>query len=125
MFGSVTLETLEQWCSARFINPPNTQIPVTNISTDSRTLVPGDVFVDLRGPTFDGNRFTADAIQKGAVAVIGESPPPKRTAFLPVTNSVNALVAIGEGQRGLFRGPVVGITGSAGKSSTKRSEEHT
>lgn len=119
MFGGVTLETLEQWCSARFINAPNTQIPVTNISTDSRTLVPGDVFVALRGPAFDGNLFTADAIQKGALAVIGESAPPKKTAFLPVANSLGALVAIGEGQRGLFRGPVVGITGSSGKSSTK------
>ncbi|MBI4211691.1 MAG: UDP-N-acetylmuramoyl-tripeptide--D-alanyl-D-alanine ligase [Deltaproteobacteria bacterium] len=93
----------------------------TGVSTDSRTIKPGDVFVALHGPHFDGHAFCSEVVQKGAAAVIVD-----RHVFVdaPVTivrvsHTIAALGQLATWWRKPFVIPCVGITGSNGKSTTK------
>lgn len=100
--------------------PPGANALVTGVSTDSRTLREGDLFVPLRGPSYDGHDYLLQAVQHGASACFSE----EMVACLPVPviGVDNTLVALGQlaaGVRSDFSGPVVGITGSSGKTTTK------
>ena len=90
------------------------------ITTDSRAVVPGQLFVALRGETFDGHDYVARAIEAGAVAAVvdrqfeaGDLP------VLVVQDSLKAYQAIGRWWRRQFDIPVIAITGSVGKTTTK------
>ncbi len=93
------------------------------VVTDSRAIVPGCLFVALCGERFDGNRFAADASQKGAAAVLvsrveGEFHP--ACSIVQVADTLAALQALAIWWRGqLAPLHVVGLTGSSGKTSTK------
>src|SRR5271165_6987281 len=94
---------------------------ITGWSTDTRTVTPGDLFFALRGPNFDGNAFVRDALARGAVAVIANvsanvSSDPR---VLVVPDTLAALQKIATWARTTWAGPVIGVTGSAGKTSTK------
>jgi UDP-N-acetylmuramoyl-tripeptide--D-alanyl-D-alanine ligase len=91
--------------------------PVTGYSVDTRTLIPGDLFFALRGDSFDGNNYLEQALAKGAAAVVAE-----RSATGPVLvapDSLQALQRLAVWARHRWSGDVVGVTGSAGKTSTK------
>lgn len=90
---------------------------ITGWSVDSRTVAPGDVFFALRGPNHDGNLYVADALQKGAVAAIAHEP--KGGLVLVVPDALIALQDISSWARSQWGGDVIGVTGSAGKTSTK------
>ena len=92
------------------------------VSTDTRTLPQGSVFFALRGENFNGDTFAAKALESGAsVAVVqqweGESPAD--TAVIVVPNTLLALQRLACWWRKQLDIPVVGITGSNGKTSTK------
>ena len=90
---------------------------VTGWSIDTRTLKPGDLFFALRGPVHDGNEYIERALAQGAIAVIAE-----RAAdgpVLVVRDSLKALGQLAAWARGQWPGDVIGVTGSAGKTSTK------
>ncbi|SFM51106.1 UDP-N-acetylmuramoyl-tripeptide--D-alanyl-D-alanine ligase [Thermodesulforhabdus norvegica] len=92
------------------------------ISTDTRTLKPGSVFVALRGERFDGHDFVEEAVKKGAKAVIVDRdvlPLTAEACFIKVENTRSALARLAIYRRQRFSGPVVGVTGSNGKTSTK------
>lgn len=118
MFRSINLKTLIQWTQGTPSSQLDTSLPVIHISTDSRSLRKGDIFLALRGDNFDGHDFISEAIAKGATAVIAEKIP-ESAPSIRVASSLDALISIGRGQRDLFSGKAIGITGSAGKSSTK------
>ncbi|MCW6038336.1 UDP-N-acetylmuramoyl-tripeptide--D-alanyl-D-alanine ligase [Spirulina subsalsa FACHB-351] len=94
---------------------------INNVVTDSRTLKAGDLFVALRGERFDGHDFLATAEQAGARAAViaegvtwtGEMP------VLPVADTLTAYQRIGRWWREQFTLPVIGLTGSVGKTTTK------
>ncbi len=86
------------------------------ISTDTRTLRPGDLFVALHGERNDGHRFLEAANEGGAVACLAESA---RQGSIAVENTHKALLALAEHSLRSHRVPVVAITGSMGKTSTK------
>lgn len=90
-------------------------------STDTRTLVPGDVYVALRGATFDGHRFVRDALAAGASALVvsDETAVPAGVAALVVRDTTHAYLAFAAVARRALRARVVAITGSAGKTTTK------
>ena len=94
--------------------PPAAQATVTGVSTDSRTIRPGDLFVPLRGPNFDGHDFLAQAVQRGAAACLSEEVI---AGFpVPVVGVADTLAALGDLAAGLrrgFAGPVVAVTGSS------------
>lgn len=96
---------------------------VKNVVTDTRQIQPGDLYVALKGDRFDGNQFVADAVNKGAVAaVISEDSTQQENLAIPriaVKDTRAALGLIARINRRAFTGPVVAITGSAGKTTTK------
>jgi UDP-N-acetylmuramoyl-tripeptide--D-alanyl-D-alanine ligase len=91
-------------------------------SIDTRTLQPGDLFIALRGPSFDGNAFVAEALGKGACGVLAERLPDDASlhrSIHVVADTQVALEALGREARRHWGGTVVAVTGSAGKTSTK------
>lgn len=92
-------------------------IQFTGISTDSRKIQPGDVFVALQGEHFDGHTFIPQAIAQGSVLVLSHYPV--AAPHLCVPDTLKAYQQIGSWWRSRFSLPVIAITGSAGKTSTK------
>ncbi|MDZ7712518.1 MAG: UDP-N-acetylmuramoylalanyl-D-glutamyl-2,6-diaminopimelate--D-alanyl-D-alanine ligase [Rhodovibrio sp.] len=99
----------------------------TGVSIDTRTLAPGDLFVALRGPSFDGHRFAADALAKGAAAAMIDHAPddlPADAGTLRVEDTQQGLEALGAAGRARTRARVLAITGSVGKTGTKEALRH-
>ncbi len=100
---------------------------VTGAATDNRQVKPGDIFVCLRGEHTDGHRYAADAVRAGAVAVLADHDPfegetDARVLLTPVllaNDTVRALGRLGHAWRAAFRGKVIGVTGTAGKTTVK------
>lgn len=86
-------------------------------SIDTRTLAPGDFFFALRGPHHDGHDYVAQAFEKGAVAAMVDRPMPGATVL--VGDTQKGLEELGAEARRRWGGTVIGITGSAGKTTTK------
>ena len=84
----------------------NKKSKIRNISTDTRTIKPGDLFIPIKGPNYDGHDFTPEAIHKGA-------------AVLEVKDGLKALQDLAACHRNKFEIPIIGITGSVGKTTTK------
>jgi UDP-N-acetylmuramoyl-tripeptide--D-alanyl-D-alanine ligase len=91
------------------------------IVTDSRTMSPGQTFVALHGERFDGNAYVREAIEKGAAAVVIDDPEAlvSGVTALLVKDTLEAYLALAATARSRFRGRVLAITGSAGKTTTK------
>jgi len=91
------------------------------VATDTRALERGDVFLALRGERFDGHAFVSQALQQGASAAIVDDPAavPDGIPALIVPDTKRAYMQLAGVARALFAGRVVGITGSAGKTTTK------
>ncbi|MEN9201799.1 MAG: UDP-N-acetylmuramoyl-tripeptide--D-alanyl-D-alanine ligase [Thermostichus sp. DG_1_6_bins_120] len=87
------------------------------LCSDSRQVQAGDVFVALRGEHFDGHEFIPQALAQGAVAVISEQPV--AGSHFRVADTLAAYQRIARGWRQLFSVPVIAITGSAGKTTSK------
>jgi len=91
----------------------------TGINTDTRSLKPGEVFVALRGEKFDGHGFVATAIEKGAIAAIVDGQYRGDLPVLQVSDTLQAYQQIASWWRSQFHIPVIGVTGSVGKTTTK------
>ncbi len=91
------------------------------VSTDTRTIEPGDTFLALRGERFDGHAFAAEAVARGASLLILERADARveGVATMIVADGLEAYMALGALARERFEGRVVAITGSAGKTTTK------
>ncbi len=92
---------------------------VTGWSVDSRTLRPGDLFFALRGPSHDGHAYVSEVFAKGAAAVVADRDVPAAGVVLKVEDSLKALQTVAARARQEWRGDVVAVTGSAGKTTTK------
>ncbi len=90
------------------------------ICTDSRNVQPGDLFFALKGDRFDGNRFADLAVGKGAALVVVDDPGVvKDDRYFLTPNVLETLQALGRYHRRQFQIPVIAITGSNGKTTTK------
>ena len=91
------------------------------VSTDSRTVREGDLYVAIVGERFDGHDFVADALSRGALGAVVSRPAAgdESARLYPVDDTLVALGRLAAWRRGRFAGKVVGITGSSGKTSTK------
>ncbi len=108
----------------RLIEPDGGRAPIRGVSTDSRTLAAGNLFVALTGERFDGHDHVASAAANGASAALVSTARAGslRGAGVPliaVDDPLLALGRLGRAWRDRFDVPVVGITGSAGKSTAK------
>jgi len=96
----------------------------TGVSTDSRTVQPGDLFVALSGENFDGHEFVLRAAEKGAVAAIVKQQADNNTSVLPlplikVKDTLLALGQLAAYWRRKFTLPLIAVTGSNGKTTAK------
>ncbi len=96
---------------------PSTEI-ISSVSTDTRKITKGCVFIALRGDKFDGHDFAKQAMELGATAVITERPVEGARCII-VDNTKKALADIAGYYRSRFSPVLVGITGSVGKTTTK------
>jgi len=93
---------------------------VERVSTDSRSIQPGDLFIALRGEKFDGGAFAAQALQQGAVGVVLDAAQaPEIATAIRVDDTRLALGRLAAAWRQRFAIPVVAITGSNGKTTVK------
>ncbi len=96
--------------------------PIRAIATDTRAIQSGDAFVALTGDQFDAHDFLADAVAKGAAALVVRDVARAARLGVPVLvvdDTLHALGRLGRYRRRAWGGPVVGIGGSNGKTSTK------
>jgi UDP-N-acetylmuramoyl-tripeptide--D-alanyl-D-alanine ligase len=91
------------------------------VSTDTRTLQPGDTFLALRGERYDGHDFVAQALSRGAAMFVVEHSDARipKVATMLVQDTKAAYMALAGAARTLFGGRVIAITGSTGKTTTK------
>ncbi len=91
------------------------------VSIDSRGIAPGELFVALKGPTFDGHDFAAQAFAAGAAAAMVSRRPPAVAAapLLEVNDTITGLEALARDGRERVRATIIGVTGSVGKTGTK------
>jgi murE/murF fusion protein len=123
--AELTLSQVASWLNkAQTVGfAANSPIAITRVHTDTRSIAPGDLFVALRGERFDANDFLAEAKNKGAVAAIaqGDSAAAKLAqAGLPgllVVDARLALAQLATGYRAQFVLPLIGVTGSNGKTT--------
>jgi UDP-N-acetylmuramoyl-tripeptide--D-alanyl-D-alanine ligase len=92
---------------------------ITGWSVDSRSITPGNLFFALRGPNHDGNAYIDEVLSKGAIAVVAERNIPGPGPVMVVPDALLALQHLAAWARDQWGGDVAGITGSAGKTSTK------
>lgn len=94
---------------------------IARVATDTRTLCPGDLFFALRGGRFDGHDFAGRAAETGAAGVVvsREVRLPSSVAVIAVGDTLAALQALAAWNRSSLDIPVVAVTGSTGKTTTK------
>lgn len=116
-----TLNQLAAVITAKPLNLSNSgELRFTKITTDTRSLKPGEVFVALRGEKFDGHEFVSVAIDKGAIAAIVDFQFSNSDfPVLQVPDTLQAYQKLAKWWRDQFNIPVIGITGSVGKTTTK------
>ena len=97
-------------------------------SIDSRTVRKGDLFFAVKGERLDGHDFVTDALEKGAVAAVVRKDELQRNKrksnLLAVDDTLTALQTLARAVRKLWGRPVIGVTGSAGKTTTKEAIAH-
>ena len=90
------------------------------VSTDTRTLQPGQIFFALKGENFNGDTYAAAALEKGAaIAVVSESCEGDDPRFVRVPDTLETLKALAAHHRRQLDIPVIGLTGTNGKTTTK------
>jgi UDP-N-acetylmuramoyl-tripeptide--D-alanyl-D-alanine ligase len=92
---------------------------ISGWSIDSRTVNPGDCFFALRGPLKDGHEYVDNVLEKGAALAIVERPVDANIPQLIVPDTLAAMQQLARKARERWGGTVVGVTGSAGKTTTK------
>ena len=114
---NISLRKLQSWVSSVDIGG---DAELGGVTTDSRNVVAGDLFVALRGERFDAHDFLAEVAAKGAAAVVVDRVPDAiGMPYLRVPDTRIALGEIARGWRSQFALPVIGVTGSNGKTTVK------
>ena len=116
----MTPVTLSQIATATDGKLTGADCPVESYSTDTRTVAAGDVYFCLRGDNFDGHEFVQQAISRGAVAVVCEKELQVDVPQLMVSDTRRAFGRFSMLWREQFSKPVVGVTGSNGKTTVKQ-----
>ncbi len=121
----LTLEQIAHWCSGELRSSASPAHSATGYSIDSRTLNTGDLFFAIKGERFDGHDFTAEALSRGAVAAVVARSRLSALQTTPdqpmivVDDTLVALQQLASSVRRHWAKRVVGVTGSAGKTTTK------
>jgi len=90
------------------------------VSTDTRKITPGALFIAIKGPNYDANEFASDALRKGArYALVDDAKYADKDGVYLVNNGLDALQTLARVHRSKLEIPVIGVTGSNGKTTTK------
>ena len=119
---NLSLEEISKAVGGTLNGPGTTK--VRGYSIDTRTLNPGELFFAIKGPRFDGHRFVTQALEKKAAGVVveenratwGQTPG---CGIIRVQSTVEALQMLARDVRRRWGMPIIGVTGSAGKTTTK------
>jgi UDP-N-acetylmuramoyl-tripeptide--D-alanyl-D-alanine ligase len=127
--SNLTAEQAET-CTAGMLFHGSRETEISGISIDTRTMHSGDLFIAIRGPNNDGHQFVDAALQKGAVGAVVDYAYgiprgfPANRLLLVVKDTHRALMDIAAEARRQWRGSLVAITGSMGKTTTKEFATH-
>ena len=116
-----TLSQVAQWSTGNLVAGSKT-VSIQNLSTDTRSLQPNDLFIAIRGQNFDGHRLVHEAAQRGAIgAIVEEIPPnlPADFAVILVSNTLEALQSLATHYRQTLPLRALAVTGSSGKTTAK------
>lgn len=119
-----SITAIARACNGVIINKGNTET-INEISTDTRTIKRGNLFIPLIGENFDGHIFIEDAIKKGAGAILVQGNRVENLInrdginIIRVKDTLEALTQIARYYKNLFDIPFIGVTGSVGKTTTK------
>ena len=121
--GAATVAAPPLWTAADLLEATGGAMTVpfdaAGVSIDTRTIQPGDLFVALSGENGDGHDFVAEALAKGAAGAMVQREVAGSVPLLVVDDTLAGLARIGGFARARFRGRVVAVTGSVGKTTTK------
>ncbi|MDY0258688.1 MAG: Mur ligase family protein [Desulfovibrio sp.] len=116
----LTLNEMASCLGLPLFSGPEGHIVLTSVATDSREVVPGSLFVCVSGSRVDGHDFAARAVEQGAGAMLASRPLPHiAVPVFVVPDTVRALGSLAALWRDRTRARVVGVTGSAGKTTVK------
>ena len=118
----ITIRELESAVCGKWCNPRDVDDAVSSVSTDSRSVPAGCLFVPLTGERFDGHRFIDQALEAGAAGVLCSRLPEvlrEDKFYILVEDTRLALKMLAKVYRERFQIPVVQVTGSVGKTTTK------
>ncbi|MFB3118697.1 MAG: UDP-N-acetylmuramoyl-tripeptide--D-alanyl-D-alanine ligase [Myxococcota bacterium] len=122
MTVTFSVEDALRWTEGTLVNG-NQETTLSGVSIDSRTVERGELFHAIAGPNHDGHDFLENALDRGAAALVVERgralPNAPAVPIIAVEDTTRALGALAAGHRSEFHGPVVAITGSNGKTTTK------
>jgi UDP-N-acetylmuramoyl-tripeptide--D-alanyl-D-alanine ligase len=127
MLRTLTLDEVVEVTGGALVDGPNVigasgEETCTSVSTDTRTIEPGALFVALKGEKHDAHEYLVAAKEKGATGLLVSRTLTLNEAQLPhvvVADTLHALGDIARYVRDAFTGPVVGVTGSVGKTTAK------
>jgi UDP-N-acetylmuramoyl-tripeptide--D-alanyl-D-alanine ligase len=117
-----TLRDIQSMVDGRGLAADFFDIMVHGVSTDTRTIQQGNLYIPLKGAKFNGHAFVQDALDKGASAVLWaetEGTPPRDVPVIIVDDTLRALQRLAHRYRKQLSVKVIGITGSNGKTTTK------
>src|SRR4030095_7397166 len=118
----LTLSQIAQFAGASLL-PGDGSVAINKVSTDSRTIKPGELFVALRGENFEGHDFVEACAKVGAAGALVDldwaGSVPNNFALLRATDSLLAYLTLAANYRRSLALKVLAITGSNGKTSTK------
>lgn len=112
---SMSLQNVAATLSSEYLGE---NVTVNGISTDTRTIKGGELFIALKGPNFDGHNFINTAIENGAVACLVQEDVNADNIII-TTDTHKALGLLARAWRRKFQNPVIAITGSNGKTTVK------
>lgn len=120
LYTGMSLEEISEACGGQFsgIMGAKRTVNAGSVSSDTRTITPGCLFVAFKGDKFDGNDYVDAAMEKGAVAAV-TTRPVKDHPCIVVSDTREAILKIAAHYRNKFTPRLVGITGSVGKTTTK------
>jgi len=116
----LSLAQVQVATGAQLLGGASGEVTIDGWSIDSRTIAKGDLFFAIKGEHVDGHAFVADVLARGAVAAVVSEPAANTNGpLLVVKDTLAALQALAHRARRDWAKPIVAVTGSAGKTSTK------
>lgn len=115
-----TLEEIAAACGGTYVgSQAEKRTVITSVERDSRQIKNGSLFLAIRGERVDGHDYVLKCYDSGAVCAICEKAPETDKPYILVPSTLEAVKKIGKAYREKFDIPIVGVSGSVGKTSTK------